>query len=389
MTRVADPDPIRRTRSRCYRVPVRIDQVVPRGEQPWSGILTVIVHLAAALARRGHQVDVLQLHEWSPGPYAEQQRLLDESGVTQVQLHRARRLGRAAARSADERGVDVVHLHGAFNASNTAVSRSLRRPYVFSPHSGYDPVSLRRSRGRKAVYRVVFERPMLRRAALVVALTKVELADIRRFGATGPADVIPNGVGPPPDHLDRHAFRRELGIAPDSFLAVFVGRLDVERKGLDVLVRGIAAAPGWHLALVGPRFRDVERLERMISGLGVEERVRLVGERHDRSLSETVAAADLFALLSRWEGLPMALLEALVLSTPAVVSPAVERLVGVDRAGAGWVASPNDLGPLLRGLTREELILRGRAALELSKGYDWDSVAERYEAAYRGAIGSR
>ena len=367
---------------------MRIAQVVPRGEQPWSGILTVIVHLASALERRGHQVVVLQLHEWSPGLYAEQQRLLEESGVTQVRLHAGRRLGRATARSVEEHGVDVAHLHGAFNVSNTAVSRSLRRPYVFSPHSGYDPVSLRRSRGRKLVYSVVFERAMLRRAALLVALTDVELADIRKFGGTGPSAVIPNGVEPAPHDLDRHAFRRELGIGPDAYLAVFVGRLDVQRKGLDVLVRGIAEAAGWHLALVGPRFRDVDRLERMISGLGVGERVRLVGERRGRSLHEAVAAADLFTLLSRWEGLPMSLLEALALATPAVVSPAVERLIGVDRAGAGWVVTPDDLGPLLRRLAREELVRRGRQALELSRGYDWDSVAERYEAAYRRALGS-
>jgi hypothetical protein len=45
---------------------MRIAQVVPRGEQPWSGVLTVILHLAAALARRGHRVDVWPLHEWPP-----------------------------------------------------------------------------------------------------------------------------------------------------------------------------------------------------------------------------------------------------------------------------------------------------------------------------------
>ena len=63
----------------------------------------------------------------------------------------------------------------------------------------------------------------------------------------------------------RQAFRRELQYPREALLAVFVGRLDVHRKGLDVLVRGIADAPAWHLALVGPRFRGVERLERMIA----------------------------------------------------------------------------------------------------------------------------
>jgi glycosyltransferase involved in cell wall biosynthesis len=377
--------------SRCYGTRVRIAQVVPQGEQPWSGVLTVIVHLAAALAERGHDVEVWQLHEWEPDAYAEQRRRLVAAGVTQVPILQERGVGRAAASLAGDRGIEVVHLHGAFNRSNTAVSRALRHPYVFSPHSGYDPVSLERRRARKFVYRVLFERKMLEHAALLVALTDAELAQLRNVGATGPFAVIPNGVEPAPDDIDRHAFREEIGVALDAPLAVFVGRLDVHRKGLDVLVRGIADAPGWHLALVGPRFRDVERLEAMIAGLGVGDRIHLVGERHGRALLESMGAADIFAMMSRWEGLPMALLEALSVSTPAVVSAAVGRSVDVEAAGAGWIVGEGGLGPLLRSLMgegKQELARRGRAAVLQSRSYDWRAVAERYEAMYEQAVGS-
>jgi glycosyltransferase involved in cell wall biosynthesis len=376
----------------CYCIGMRIAQVAPRGEQPWSGVLTVIVHLAAALARRGHRVEVWRLHEWPPDDYADQHRLLQAAGVAQVPVRSSRRLGRSAATLAEERGIDVVHLHGAFNPSNTAISRALRRPYVFSPHAGYDAVSLRRSRGRKAAYRILFERRMLERAASLVALTNAELADIRAFGATRPCEVIPNGVERSAEDLDAEAFRRALGLPHDALLAVFVGRLDVHRKGLDVLVRGVSEAPGWHLALVGPRFRDVERLERMIADLRLGDRVHLVGERHGRSLRESVRAADLFVLMSRWEGLPMVLLEALALGRPAVVSGAVEGSVPVAGAGAGWVAGDADLGTVLREITRmgrHELAERGRAALLLSQRYDWDSVAQSYEAVYERAEESR
>ena len=164
-----------------YRIGVRIAQVAPRGEQPWSGILTVIVHLSAALARRGHEVELWRSSEWPADRYAEQRRVLEQAGVKEVPVPRSRIPGRAAGTMADERGVDIVHLHGAFNPSNTAVARSLRRPYVFSPHSGYDPVSLQRSRKRKLAYRILFERRMLERAELLVALTDEELQDARRI----------------------------------------------------------------------------------------------------------------------------------------------------------------------------------------------------------------
>jgi glycosyltransferase involved in cell wall biosynthesis len=374
---------------------VRIGHVVPSGEQPWSGVLTVIVHLSAALARRGHHVEVWQLSDWSPDAYVDARRRLERAGVAQISLPPdlpVWRRGRAVAALADERSVDVVHLHGAFNPSNTAVSRAIRRPYVFSPHSGYDPVSLRRSRGAKMLYRLLFERTMLKGAALLVALTDVELTQLRDYGATGPSEVIPNGVAAPPGDVDTQAFRRESGIAPEVALAVFVGRLDVYRKGLDVLVRGIADAAEWHLALVGPRFRDVEDVEELIASLGVANRVHFVGERHGRRLQEALAGCDLFALMSRWEGLPMALLEALSFAKPAVVSPTVERSIGVEKAGAGWVATEAQLGPLLRRLLderRAELAGRGEAARKLAGRYEWDTVAQQYEAAYERALGLR
>lgn len=365
---------------------MRLAHVVPREEQPWSGILTVIVHLTAALRGQGHEVEVWQLHRWDDR-YAAQRGVLEAAEVVEIPVGvdaPAWRVGRIAASLAEKRSIDVVHLHGAFNIWTAVVGRALRRPYVFSPHSGYDPVSLRRSRLRKTVYGLAFERTLLRRAALLVGLTEVEVAQLRARGARAPAVVIPNGVAPAPEGVDPAAFREEVGIPPDAPLAVFVGRLDVHRKGLDVLVEGIADVPGWHLALVGPRFRDVERLEAAIRHRDLRDRVHLVGSLYGNALHQALAGADVFALLSRWEGLPMALLEALSLGLPAVVSPAVERLVPVAASGAGWVADDGRLVDVLREAA-SSATARGEAARALASRYDWDAVAREYGAAYRRA----
>jgi glycosyltransferase involved in cell wall biosynthesis len=374
---------------------VRIAQVVPRGEQPWSGVLTVIVHLSAALAKLGHHVEVWQLNEWDSDAYADQRTRLESAGVPRVLVASRgslRSVGRVAGGLAHERSMDLIHLHGAFNPSNTAISRALDHPFVFSPHSGYDPVSLRRSWIRKRLYRWLFERPMLDRAAMLIALTDVERDQLRAYGARRPVLVIPNGVASPTDGVDGRAARRALGISEDVPLAVFVGRLDVYRKGLDLLVEGIADAPRWHAALVGPEFRGMRRLRKTISRLGVDDRVHIVGERHGEQLRGVMAAADVFALMSRWEGMPMALLEAMSLSKPAVVSHAVDRVIHVGASGAGWATEPKDLGTLLQHLDgadgREEVARRGRRALSLSSDFTWDSVAQQYAVAYQQAWGT-
>jgi glycosyltransferase involved in cell wall biosynthesis len=343
----------------------------------------VVVQLAVHLARRGHEMEVWLLQPWTAEAAGLHRPALDEAGVTVVATP-ARGRGRLATLA--ERPVQLAHLHSVFTPPNALLARRLRVPYVLSPHGGYAPASLRRSRGRKALYKLLVERRLAHRAALRVALTDVEARDLAAFGAGVPTTVIPNGVTPPLEGVDPAAFRKELDLDPSQRLLLFVGRLDVAHKGLDLLVRGVAAAPGWHLALVGPDFRGGgEQLQHLGRLLGAEARLSIAGPRHGPALGEAFAAADCFVLMSRWEGLPVSLLEALSLGRPAIVSPAVDRLVGVGQAGAGWSVPPAELGALLRALRRlddAELASRGSAARGLAARYDWAEVARRYEAAY-------
>ena len=371
-----------------YRRHMRIAQIVPRGEYPWSGILTVIVHLSAALARRGHDVELWMLSRWDEA-YATHADRLRTAGVRCVEIpFRGGWLGMgsAVARHAANSNIELVHLHGAFNRTNTVVSLRLETPFVFSPHSGYDPISLRRSRIRKQLYALAFERRMLARASILVALTEHERDQLRAFGATGRCVVIPNGVEPPERPVDGNVFRRQIRVDIETPLAVYVGRIDMHRKGLDMLLEGIAAAAEWHLVLIGAEERgDLSTLRAHIKRLGIGTRVTIVGVLDEPEVNQALAAARVFTLLSRWEGLPMALLEALSHGIPALVSPEVERLIGAAAEGAGWVASPESVGHVLKELGAiDERTWReaSEAAARLASRYDWTQVAAAYEEAY-------
>jgi glycosyltransferase involved in cell wall biosynthesis len=369
---------------------MRIAQVLPAGAHPYSGVPVVVVQLAVHLARRGHDVEFWLLQPWSAEAAALHGPVLHEAGV-QVVTAPARGRGRLATLAG--RDVQLAHLHSVFTPPNALLARRLRVPYVLSPHGGYAPASLRRSRGRKALYRLLVERRLARRAALRVALTEVEARDLATFGAGEPTTVIPNGVTPPPEGADPAAFRKELDLDPGRRLLLSVGRLDVAHKGLDLLVHGVAAAPSWHLALVGPDVRGGgDELLRLAHLLGAEARLSIAGPRHGPALGEAFAAADCFALMSRWEGLPVSLLEALSLGRPAIVSLAVDRLVGVAGAGAGWSVPPEELGALLRAVARlddAELASRGATARSLAARYDWAAVALGYETAYADVLERR
>ena len=149
------------------------------------------------------------------------------------------------------------------------------------------------------------------------AVGVLERDEFPRFDFTGPADVAPYGIGPAPKTLNAKAFRTELGFEEGTRLAIFVGRLDIYYKNLEVLVRGMEQATDWHLVLVGPDFRGGHQyLETLIRRSQLEARVHLVGPRRGHALHEAMASADLFILISRSEGLPAALMREKLSPTP-------------------------------------------------------------------------
>lgn len=367
----------------------RIAHAVPAGLDVHDGVRTVVTTVARELAQRGHDVELWTLHSWSGHEMQAQGDELVAAGVTIVDVTATGGIRTLAARE-----VDLVHLHSVFTPANARIAGSLTVPYVVSPHGGYAGPSLRRSRLRKLVYARLIERRYVRRAAMRHALTDQEAAQVRAFGGPGPLRVIPNGVAAPSSGERVTAeWRRSLGVDEDVPIALFVGRLDVEHKGLDRLIVALTAAPGWHGALVGPDHRGGETaLRRLAAAHGVEGRLHLVGPLRGAALEDAFAAADLFVLPSRWEGMPMSLLEALARAVPALVTPAVEAAVPVAATGAGWVAPPGELGATLdrpEVRDRRELATRGRAARQLAARYHWPRVAEQYEDAYRAVLAAQ
>ena len=374
---------------------MKVAHVLPFGVHPYSGLLDAVVELSAALARMHHQVELWRLQS-EPDPLTQGAcDALRLAGVERVEIpvRTSWWLGRAAEHAIARRDVEVVHLHGVFSPLNDLVARRLRVPYLFSPHGGYSPAVLAYHRTRKLVFKRLLELRKLREASLVLALSDAEKEDIRSFGYEGPIEVVPNGVIALPPAAPGESFRQELGLDAKTPLAIFVGRLDVQHKGLDVLVRAVQRTPGWHLALVGPDWKGSRHdLGELVQRLGLARRVFLVPPRRGAALREALEAADLFVLPSRWEGQSLALLQALSCGLPALVSAEVERTLGVAAAGAGWLAEASDLPRALdavAGIDDAEWARRSLAARRLASTFRWDHGAIAYSAAVvRAGLGS-
>lgn len=164
--------------------------------------------------------------------------------------------------------------------------------------------------------------------------------------------VIENGIQPAamssPDAGER--VRAELGVEAGQKLLLTVGRL-VKQKGHAVLLAAIPAMQDQQAKFVwageGPLRPSLEQQARQ---LGVAERVTFAGVRND--VADLLGAADVFVQPSLWEGLSIALLEAMFAEVP-VVATRVEGVVdAVEDGHSALLVPPNDPGALAAALDR-------------------------------------
>jgi glycosyltransferase involved in cell wall biosynthesis len=387
--------------------PLRILHITPYYAPAWAygGSPRVAYELATRLAARGHAVTVLttDAHDASgraePGVHT----------IDGVTVHRVRNLSNRLAwrrvflpvgfRQVARRlipGADVVHVHEARSLLNAAALPVLRRsaPYVVMPHGGL-PAGLGRA-PLKRVYDALWGRRLLDGACRLHALTDMERDPYFALGMSPRRVVlIPNGIDAAAFDLDADpaGFRARYDIPVDAPVVGYLGRLN-EIKGLDGLVDAFALVladhPSTILLLVGPDDGARAALVAQIALLGISHAVRFTGMiTGDLDKAAAYRAMDVYALPSRYENMPVGLLEALLNGTPGIVS---DRCGLAARLGAADVARVTPYGDAdaLAGEINALLCnkasadaLAGRGRDYVTAHFDWEAVVDRWEAVYR------
>ncbi|HXQ00005.1 MAG TPA: glycosyltransferase family 4 protein [Solirubrobacteraceae bacterium] len=198
---------------------------------------------------------------------------------------------------------------------------------------------------------------------------------------------VPNGV--PLCSSDSGAARRvEHGghgaSAGEGPVVGSLGRL-TQQKGYDLLVRALPALTGARLVLVGDG-PERAALERMARELEVADRLTITGWVTDAP--SHLSELDVFALPSRWEGMPLGILEAMHAGLPVVVTDVGSVAEVVSDGDTGYVVRSEDLAALqdrLRRLLdapalRARMGERGQALAR--ERYTDTAMARRYEDVY-------
>jgi len=205
---------------------------------------------------------------------------------------------------------------------------------------------------------------------------------LRAANSTAEVHVIPNGV-------DAASFDV---VQPRRPVALYLGRLEADQKGLDVLLDAFAEVADQtpaRLEIAGEG-RDRTTLEAYCRHLGIANRVDFLGRMDGPAKLALLASAQLVCMPSRRETFGMVAVEALACGTP-VLATDIDNLRHLVRPDTGRLVPAEDpvvyaavLLELLRSpRTCGELGTRGR---EFARGFDWDQIAGQQALVYRRAL---
>lgn len=206
--------------------------------------------------------------------------------------------------------------------------------------------------------------------------------------------VIPNGIVPVTlNETDRSEVRLQMGAEENDVVLLSVGRL-VFQKAHEYLVSAMPAVlkelPNVKAGICGDGILRQD-LEKQIQSLGLEKQIKLLGMQSD--VTKYLAAADVFVLPSRWEGLPIALLEAMSAGLP-VIATRVEGVDEVVQAGIHGVLvkpeSAEELAEAILQLSTDAEIRQhmGEASrLRVLDSYTIDRMCERYLEIFEKGLG--
>ncbi len=350
-----------------------------------GGAEVMSLELSECLISRGHDVTLFVPGDTSSWMYRSCIKrgipvtLFERSGIFDLKfLHRL-------YRDLKSGGFDVVHGH-LFGMSFYAALLGLlaRIPSVITLHNGADQTAYLR---RRLALRFAIQKS----SGCTVVSERMRIDLLSDLGSIAKRlVVIPNGVKNRKGV--RSTFRNELGLSDSEKLVVAVGSCCI-RKNHVALINALASIPRelpWRLAIAGREDDATPMLMSAIEENSLEGRVHLLGARED--IPNILAAAEVFAMPSFWEGMPLALIEAMQAGVACIASDVggVSEILtdGTD----GFLFDLNDKGDfedkiltlLSNDTLREEM--SARAQSRSMENHSITGMCDAYENMYYSVL---
>jgi glycosyltransferase involved in cell wall biosynthesis len=233
-------------------------------------------------------------------------------------------------------------------------------------------------------------RHYIRMADAIVTVSDDLRCTLARMGITRNVEVIYNGIDPQRFRVaDGQGLRAELGVSSDEYL-IGTAVVLTPQKGIEFLLAAIPTVlkqlPRARFMIAGDGYKKAE-LHAAAAALGVGDRLVFLGYRSD--VPRFLNAMDLYVLPSLWEGLPLALIEALACGKPAVVSDVGGNREIVADGVNGRLVPPGDPEALARAIIEtardprfDPAAVRDRNRQKFEALFSVDAMVHAHEECY-------
>ena len=383
------------------------------GTKHTGGMSVYIRELSRVLGRRGHRVDIFTRLQ-DPGADRKVQ-LYDNVRLIYLPVGNNGPLSTLAIypylddfmreverfRASEQTHYDLIHSHYWLSGRvGKCLEEHWKSPHLVMFHTLGALKNISVHDEQESELRIATEENLVRHCQRILTATAREKEHLIRYYGARPEriSVVPCGVNldlfrP----MDKMTARRQLGIAEDEAMVLFVGRLS-PIKGIDRLLRAMTyLKPGRSLRLmiIGGDDHDTPEsnaLQGLSRELGIHDAVVFLGRVEHEKLPPYYCAADVVVLPSHYETFGLVALEALACGTPVVATRvgAMETLLREGETGHIVAnGAPQLLAQGIEQVTADSA--SGRLSADAIRGsileFGWDTVAsgivDEYETLLR------
>ena len=274
---------------------------------------------------------------------------------------------------------DIVIFHEVYRPAYLSIYKELNKkkiPYVVVPHGCLTKVAQNNKRIKKVIANIILFNRFIYSAKAIQCLSEQEKQNIR-FNVN--KFVSGNGINKPSKYKDNF---NKLKI---SF--VFIGRIDIKIKGLDILIEAISNVQDFlrdnnaSFEIVGSvRGDDTTKLKQLINEFYVSDLVIVTDAIFSSEKEKKILESDIFLLTSRTEGMPMGVIEALNYGVPCIVTQgtSVRKMIQDNDIGWGCDTNVNALSDVIKLsiLEKNEWIEKSNRAKNLMENnFRWNTIA--------------
>lgn len=275
---------------------------------------------------------------------------------------------------------EIVVFHGVYQKKYISLYYELKKkkiPYIVVPRVSLTKGAQNQKRLKKMIGNLLFYRKFVYNAKSIQFLTENEKIESDMYNKKD-FFIVGNGIRIP---SEKEKNKRK------SFNLTYMGRYDINHKGLDILIEAINLGKdsfeenNIYFNLYGSDLkRGKDYLKSKINSYKLNRIVTVNGPIFNEEKARILRSTDLFIAPSRFEGHPMAVIEAMAYGVPCIISKGTNMLDVLLRYKAGWKIEldPNDIFSVINRVhTNKELLFKvgGNAKRLAQDNYSWEKIA--------------